>query len=72
MIQSIQKVIKVGTSAAVTIPAKDLARHNIAVGDNVSITVEPLKEQDNQKALLDEYNKFKAQYSKTLENLSKR
>lgn len=38
-ITSIQKVIKVGSSAGVTIPAKDLKYADIEVGDEVEITI---------------------------------
>ncbi len=43
MIQSIQKVIKIGTSGGVTIPAKELKRQNIAFGDEVEVIVRPLR-----------------------------
>jgi len=42
MIQSIQKVIKIGSSGGVTIPAKELKRQNIAYGDEVEVIVRPL------------------------------
>jgi bifunctional DNA-binding transcriptional regulator/antitoxin component of YhaV-PrlF toxin-antitoxin module len=42
MIQSIQKVIKIGSSGGVTIPAKDLKRQNIKFGDEVEIVVRPI------------------------------
>ncbi len=41
MIQSIQKVIKIGTSGGVTIPAKALKQQNISFGDEVEIIVRP-------------------------------
>ena len=73
MIQSIQKVIKIGTSGGVTIPAKELKRQNIAFGDEVEVTVRSLKKVDAEdqkvitaaKAILNNYrNDF--------ENLAKR
>ncbi len=36
----IQKVLKVGTSAAVTIPKKSLAELGLKIGDDVSITID--------------------------------
>lgn len=50
-ITSIQKVIKVGSSAGVTIPAKDLKYANIEVGDEVEITV---RKGRNQQAASDD------------------
>jgi bifunctional DNA-binding transcriptional regulator/antitoxin component of YhaV-PrlF toxin-antitoxin module len=65
MIKSIQKVIKIGTSGGVTIPAKELRRHNIAFGDEVEVIVRPLNSSggedqqtiDAAKKILDEYKK---------------
>lgn len=42
MIHSIQKVIKIGSSGGVTIPAKELKRQKIAFGDEVEVIVRPL------------------------------
>ncbi|MFO0970775.1 MAG: hypothetical protein U0520_00275 [Candidatus Saccharimonadales bacterium] len=39
MIQSIQKIIKIGSSAGVTIPAKDLKQQNLSIGDEVEVVV---------------------------------
>jgi len=36
----IQKVLKVGTSAAVTIPKKSLEEMGIKIGDNVSVSTD--------------------------------
>ena len=43
MIQSTQKVIKIGSSGGVTIPAKELKRQNIKFGDEVEIIVRPIR-----------------------------
>lgn len=43
MIQSIQKIIKIGSSGGVTIPAKELKRQNISFGDEVEVIVRPLR-----------------------------
>ncbi|CAN5374763.1 hypothetical protein BH10PAT4_BH10PAT4_3400 [soil metagenome] len=53
MIQSIQKIIKIGSSGGVTIPAKELRRQNIAFGDEVEVIVRPIKTTtiDNSAAL---------------------
>ncbi len=39
MIQSTQKIIKIGSSGGVTIPSKEMKRNNISIGDEVEITV---------------------------------
>jgi antitoxin component of MazEF toxin-antitoxin module len=72
MIKSTQKIIKIGNSAAVTIPAKEMKRQNLSYGDEVKITIEINKGQSGHQKVMDEYNKFVKQYGKVLENLSKR
>jgi bifunctional DNA-binding transcriptional regulator/antitoxin component of YhaV-PrlF toxin-antitoxin module len=65
MIQSIQKVIRIGSSGGVTIPAKELKRQKIEFGDEVEVIVRPLKTSSNEdsetinaaKAILSEYKK---------------
>lgn len=37
----IQKIIKVGPSAAVTIPAKEMKRQNMKPGDEVEVIIRP-------------------------------
>ncbi len=73
MIQSIQKVIKIGTSGGVTIPAKDLKRQNIAFGDEVEVIVRPLRNvSDNDQAVIDAAKKILSDYKKDFSNLAKR
>ena len=63
MIQSIQKIIKIGSSGGVTIPAKELKRQNINFGDEVEVIVRPLRSSNSEdqkvlsvaKKILDEY-----------------
>jgi len=73
MIQSIQKLIKIGTSGGVTIPAKELKRHNIKYGDEVEVTVRPVSSSnaDDQKVLEEAKSMLKT-YKKDFENLAKR
>lgn len=66
----VQKVIKIGTSAGVTIPKKQLAELGLSVGDNVKVTIEPIK--DKQAELISEYDAFVAKYGETLNNLADR
>jgi bifunctional DNA-binding transcriptional regulator/antitoxin component of YhaV-PrlF toxin-antitoxin module len=42
MILSTQKIIKIGSSGEVMIPAKELERANIAFGDEVEIIIRPI------------------------------
>ncbi len=63
MIQSIQKIIKIGTSGGVTIPAKELKRQNLSYGDEVEVIVRPINKvsaEDSKvikaaKSVLQEY-----------------
>jgi antitoxin component of MazEF toxin-antitoxin module len=63
MIQSIQKIIKIGSSGGVTIPAKELKRQKLAFGDEVEVIVRPLRKvsaEDQKvveaaKSVLDKY-----------------
>lgn len=73
MIQSIQKVIKIGTSGGVTIPAKELKRQNIAFGDEVEVIVRPLNHTNQEdQAVIDAAKKILATYKKDFENLADR
>ena len=72
MIKSIQKIIKVGTSAAVTIPAKEMKRQKLSYGDEVKVTIEANKNQNTHKKVMEDYSNFVKQYGKTLENLAKK
>jgi len=73
MIQSIQKVIKIGSSGGVTIPAKELTRNNISIGDEVEVIVRPLRNADAEdKKVLAVAKKVLKDYRQDFENLSKR
>lgn len=73
MIQSIQKIIKIGTSGGVTIPAKDLKRQNIAIGDEVEVIVRPLRNHsDGDQKIIDLAKKILKEYKQDFVNLSKR
>ena len=73
-ITTIQKVIKIGSSRGVTLPARDLRALGIRDGDEVRLTVEKVKpiEQANKPSLRQEYDDFKKQYGETLKNLADR
>ncbi len=73
-IKSIQKIIKVGSSQAVTLPARDLRAVGLKAGDEVEISVKAVASQPSQppSQITKEYQIFKAQYAETLKNLSDR
>jgi antitoxin component of MazEF toxin-antitoxin module len=68
----VQKVIKIGSSAGVTIPKKQLDELGIAIGDEVKLTIEPVDSDSKQEKLMYEYQKFVKQYGQTLKNLAGR
>ncbi|MFI5275504.1 MAG: AbrB/MazE/SpoVT family DNA-binding domain-containing protein [Candidatus Saccharimonadales bacterium] len=73
MIQSIQKVIKIGSSGGVTIPAKELKRQNIAFGDEVEVIVRPLRSANSDdQEVVTAAKKILQDYKKDFENLSQR
>lgn len=73
MIQSIQKIIKIGTSGGVTIPAKELKRQNIAFGDEVEVIVRPLHNStSNDETIIASAKKILTTYKKDFDNLAKR
>ncbi len=73
MIQSVQKVIKIGSSGGVTIPAKELKRQNIAYGDEVEVIVRPLKGSSaDDKKVLDAAKSILEDYKKDFINLANR
>lgn len=73
-ITTIQKVIKIGSSRGVTLPARDLRALGIRDGDEVRLMVEKVEpiEQANKPSLRQEYDDFKKQYGETLKNLADR
>jgi antitoxin component of MazEF toxin-antitoxin module len=73
MIQTIQKIIKIGTSGGVTIPARELKRQNISIGDEVEVIVRPLRNvSESDQAVIDVAKKILSEYKKDFSNLAKR
>jgi bifunctional DNA-binding transcriptional regulator/antitoxin component of YhaV-PrlF toxin-antitoxin module len=73
MIQSIQKVIKIGSSGGVTIPAKELKRQNIAFGDEVEVIVRPLSKANTEdKKVMKAARGILQNYKKDFENLAQK
>lgn len=73
MIQSIQKVIKIGTSGGVTIPAKALKQQNISFGDEVEVIVRPLhSHSEEDQKVINAAKKILSDYKSDFVSLSKR
>ena len=73
MIQSIKKIIKIGSSGGVTIPAKELKLQNIAFGDEVEVIVRPLKHvNDHDQKVINTAKNINNKYKKDFDNLAKR
>ncbi len=73
MIQSTQKIIKIGSSAGVTIPAKELARQKITFGDEVEVIIRPINKDSNKdQQLIDSAKEILETYKKDFQNLAKR
>ncbi len=70
-ITSEKVVIKVGSSLAVTIPAKDAAKAGVVAGSHVKSVIEALG-PTREGTVNTEYEAFKAQYGQTLKNLADR
>jgi antitoxin component of MazEF toxin-antitoxin module len=73
-ITSTQKVIKIGSSAGVTIPAKDLKRGNVRVGDEVNIIIEKSRKNpsDENERVLEAAKDILKRYKQDFENLARR
>ena len=70
-IESVQKIIKVGDSIAVTIPAKEARALGFKPGDTVRSSHEQIKTHGGV-GVDKEYNKFTEQYGSALNNLAVR
>ncbi|HMT19333.1 MAG TPA: hypothetical protein PKD20_04000 [Candidatus Saccharibacteria bacterium] len=72
-IKSIQKVIKVGTSAGVTIPAKDFAHLGIKIGEDVEVTIKKIeKPEAHTEEVVAITQKLIKRHKQALKNLSQR
>ena len=63
-----QKVIKIGTSAGVTIPKKVLDEQGIKIGDEIDVSIKPV--QKVEKEVLDWTDRFIEQYHSALKALA--
>lgn len=72
-ITSIQKIISIGSSEGVTLPARDLDALGLTKGDNVKITFDVVDKPSKENiSLIKDYEKFKKQYGTALKNLADR
>ena len=74
MIQSIQKVIKIGSSGGVTIPAKEMRRQNIKFGDEVEVIVRTVSKTANKsdQVVITAARKILSDYHQDFKNLANR
>lgn len=74
MITSIQKIVGIGSSDGVTLPAKELKRANIKRGDEVEITVRPVPKTvgNDDQAVIDAAKKILDDYRQDFQNLAQR
>lgn len=72
MIETVQKLIQIGSSKGITLSKKDLARLGAKQGDLLRVKVELVNKPDPHEQLLNEYDEFVRQYGQTLKNLADR
>ena len=73
MIQSTQKIIKIGSSGGVTIPAKEMKRNDIKFGDEVEIIVrKKVATNKDDAAVIAAARKILKDYHKDFKNLADR
>ena len=73
-IVSTQKIIKVGTSSMVTVPAKEMRHMGLGNGDNVKVTYEATETAPDKHTLqvVDLTQKLIKRHKQALKNLSQR
>ena len=74
IIKSVQKVIKVGSSLAVTIPAKEAAAAGIKAGENIEVNLTRLEQtvDEHSAEVVALTQKLIARHQQALKNLSQR
>ncbi len=70
MIETTQKIIRIGSSEGVTLPKKELDQLGVKRGDLVKLKVEPATTPNRQEDLMREYQEFVKIYGQTLKNLA--
>ncbi len=74
MITSIQKIVKIGSSDGVTLPAKELKRENMKRGDEVEVIVRPVQKHvsNSDQTIIDTAKKILEEYKQDFQNLANR
>lgn len=72
MIETVQKLIQIGSSQGITLSKKDLAQLGAKRGDTLKVRVELAETNATHEKLLKEYDAFVDTYGQTLKNLSDR
>lgn len=73
MIRSTQKVIKIGSSGGVTIPAKEMERHNIKIGQKIEIFYRPIDEANSDdNEVINSAKQILSDYKSDFKNLANR
>ncbi|PID99044.1 hypothetical protein CSA80_02925 [Candidatus Saccharibacteria bacterium] len=68
-----RKILKVGTSGAVTIPAKDMKRLGMSYGDEISVTFKAIDKPDQHTLeVVSVAQDLIKRHKKALKNLSQR
>jgi hypothetical protein len=70
MIETLQKLIQIGSSQGVTLSKKDLAKLGAKRGDILKLKVELADGHEKHEKLLREYDAFVDKYGQTLKNLA--
>jgi antitoxin component of MazEF toxin-antitoxin module len=65
-----QTIIRIGSSAGVTIPKKQLKELGLAVGDEVEMIIKPKTQKHDR--FMDQLEKFMDTYDQDLKNLANR
>jgi len=73
-VTAIQKIIKVGSSGAVTIPAKDMKSMGVSFGDELKVSFEPASSKPDKHTLevVELTQNLIKRHKKALKNLSQR
>lgn len=71
-ITTTQKIIKIGTSKGVTIPAKELKRLNVDAGDEVEIVVRKKTPATNESEVIQAAQSILERYKQDFTNLAQR
>lgn len=72
-IEAIRKVVKVGSSGMVSVPAKEMKHLGISYGDKLKVTFEPVESPSKEQVeLVALTQKLIKRHKKALKNLSQR